>query len=342
MVTKKRILIAEGDAALLQSATDHFRNAGWDLVVARDASNALTTAKGTRPDVIVINSSLPGGGMMALTRLKSNINTASIPVVTVTAIPEVYQKAGAQKCMPDMTDFEALEQAADGCISSPAPVEQAPRAVLQDETRLAALKNSGMLDTPPNQLLDAITRLAAGLVKVPAALVSMVDADRQFFKSQVGLKAPWSTERQTRLSHSFCQWVVAGNEPLVIGDAREHPVLVHNHAVRDLGVVAYMGVPVEASGQPIGSFCTIDTTPRQWSPDDLQTLRELACVVETFSLPPDAPRTQALGVLAKALGGARWVLEHKARTLQNSELASLWQVVSHLGQRLTVIATAKP
>ena len=103
------------------------------------------------------------------------------------------------------------------------------------------------------------------------ALVSLVDEDRQFFKSEVGLPAPWSERRQTPLSHSFCKHVVANRRPLIVHDAREDPALCTNGAVADLNVIAYLGVPLTTDdGEVIGSFCVIDGCPRAWTDDDLR------------------------------------------------------------------------
>lgn len=333
-----RILIVEGNAALSQSAATYFRDTGWAPFIARDPGQAMATGKDLRPDVIVLNSNLPGGGMQTLTRLKSNIKTANIPVVTITGMPEIYQNAGAHTCTPDMADFDAVKQAALSCLAKPVVVEQPPQVTIQDPARLAALHESGMLDSPPEPMLDAITQLAARLVNVPTALISLVDVDRQFFKSQVGLSAPWATERQTKLSHSFCQWVVSGNEPLLVEDARAHPVLHRNLAVRDLGVISYLGVPMQTSGQPIGSLCVIDSKPHQWSDADLQTLRELACIVETFT-PPLLPKvTHSLDITAKALSAVQSLLNNTRYQLDKQERELLWQSVSRLGRQLTTLA----
>jgi signal transduction histidine kinase len=113
-------------------------------------------------------------------------------------------------------------------------------------------------------------------------LVTLVDRDRQFFKSCVGLPPPWCDLRQTPLTHSFCMHVVATGEPLIIEDARLHPVLQENLAVDELGVVAYAGVPLNASeGEAIGTICVIDTQPHFWTDDDLCVLGELADSVMT-------------------------------------------------------------
>ena len=91
--------------------------------------------------------------------------------------------------------------------------------VLPDAGRLAAVRRLGLLDGPADPALDRLTRLAARLLRAPVALVSLVDADRQFFASSVGLPEPWATARQTPLTHSFCQHVVATGDVLAVDDA---------------------------------------------------------------------------------------------------------------------------
>jgi CheY-like chemotaxis protein len=335
MMAGPRVLIVEGDVVLAQKAATYFRDAGCSPFIAGDAMKAVTAARDLRPDVIVLNCNLPGGGMNALTRFKSSIRTATIPVVTICGMPEVYQNAGAQICTPDMADLNAVKDAVMGCVSKPATVEQAPRATLEDPARLHALNESGMLDSPPEPMLDAITRLAGQLLNAPTSLISLVGIDRQFFKSQLGLKPPWSVERQTKLSHSFCQWVVAGNEALVIDDARTHPVLSSNLAVRDLGVISYIGTPMQTVGQPIGSLCVIDSVPRQWSEGDLQILSRLALVVETFS-PPMLPKTpHSLGITAKALDAIQWFFDSAQIRLDPAGSELMWHITERLGRQLT-------
>jgi PAS domain S-box-containing protein len=154
--------------------------------------------------------------------------------------------------------------------------------LLADPQRLAVLRESGLLDSPADEGFDRLTRLASRILGVPVALVSLVDKDRQFFKSCIGLPEPWASIRETPLSHSFCQYTVMTGEPLVVADAREHPELRYNRAVPDLGVIAYAGIPLlTAAGDALGTFCVIDSTPRQWSESDLDTLRDLAGAAAT-------------------------------------------------------------
>ena len=158
----------------------------------------------------------------------------------------------------------------------------AGHGALGDASRLEALRSTGALDTPAEENFDRLTRLAARLLRAPVALVSLVDADRQFFKSCLGIPEPWQSRRQTPLSHSFCQHVVTSGGPLLIEDARRHPLVKDNPAVTELGVIAYAGIPLRlASGEVLGSFCAVDTAPRRWSADDVDTLTTLAASAAT-------------------------------------------------------------
>jgi GAF domain-containing protein len=143
--------------------------------------------------------------------------------------------------------------------------------------RLRELHRSLLLDSPPEESFDRLTRLTSSVLNVPVALVSLVDSDRQFFKSCLGLPQPWAAQRQTPLSHSFCQHVVESRRPLVISDAREHPRLRDNPAIRDLGVIAYAGAPlITPDGHVLGTLCAIDHEPRHWTSEQIDILSNLA------------------------------------------------------------------
>jgi PAS domain S-box-containing protein len=153
---------------------------------------------------------------------------------------------------------------------------------IADFERLAALERTTLLDSPAEDAFDRLTRLARRVLNVPVAIVSLVDDHRQFFKSADGLPEPWASQRETPLSHSFCQHVVTMSAPLVVEDARLNPLVSSNLAVRDLGVIAYAGMPLILSdGNVLGSFAAIDVVPRKWSEDDLTILRDLAAAAMT-------------------------------------------------------------
>ncbi len=152
--------------------------------------------------------------------------------------------------------------------------------IIKDPARLATLRRLDLLDTPPEEAFDRLTRLASKIIGAPVSLVSLVDADRQFFKSFLGLSGPMATERETPLSHSFCQHVVATNEPLIIDDARKNPLVMDNLAVSELKVIAYLGIPLTLQdGTGLGSFCVIDSKPHTWTPQEIEIMRELAMSV---------------------------------------------------------------
>lgn len=159
---------------------------------------------------------------------------------------------------------------------------RARAAAHDDPRRLEALRATRLLDSPPDPAFDRLTELVRRVLAVPVALISLVDEDRQFFKSQAGLPEPWATRRQTPLSHSFCQYPVRSGEPLIVPDAREHPGLRDNPAVADLGIVAYAGVPlITDDGFALGSLCAIDSQPRFWTAEQVALLTDLAQLTVT-------------------------------------------------------------
>lgn len=124
---------------------------------------------------------------------------------------------------------------------------------------------------------DRYARLVRHSLRVPVALVSIVEAERQVFPGAEGLPEAYQRARQTPLSHSFCQHVVADSEPLVVPDAREDPRLRDNLAIEDLDVLAYAGWPLrDHNGRVIGSLCAIDSEPRDWTEQEVRMLEDLA------------------------------------------------------------------
>ena len=167
-------------------------------------------------------------------------------------------------------------------MNSVSPSIKDVTTLLREPDRLKALNQLELLDTPADEAFDRLTQLASKILDTPVSLVSLVDADRQFFKSFFGLSEPWASKRETPLSHSFCQYVVATNQPLIVTDARHDPVLKDNLAVSELFVISYLGMPLTlTNGVTIGSFCVIDNVPRVWEKREIEIVRELAQSVMT-------------------------------------------------------------
>jgi hypothetical protein len=176
---------------------------------------------------------------------------------------------------------------------------------LAEPSRLAALRDAALLDSPPEEPFDRLARLAARVVNAPVALVSAVDRDRQFFKSCLGLPEPWATRRETPLSHSFCQHVVAAREPVIVSDARKDERLLDNLAIRDLGVIAYLGVPlITRGGHAVGTLCVIDHEPRIWTNDEISLVKDVAAAVVTeITVRADRPSTASSAATMQPNGG---------------------------------------
>lgn len=147
-------------------------------------------------------------------------------------------------------------------------------AEITDPARLRALYATGLLDSDPEEAYDRITRAAAAALDAPAAALTLVDVDRQFFKSSVGMDGD---ERQTPLQRSVCQYPVANGAALLLEDARTDPVFRNHPAVRDGTVVAYLGIPlIDKNDHAIGTLCVFDDKPRLWGTGHMQILSDLA------------------------------------------------------------------
>ncbi|TYC57047.1 GAF domain-containing protein [Marinobacter sp. BW6] len=143
--------------------------------------------------------------------------------------------------------------------------------------RLSALDELALLDTAPEERFDRLTRLAARSLSVPIALVSLVDSNRQWFKSRHGLDAP-----ETARDISFCGHAILREETLVIENALNDERFHDNPLVTgDPSIRFYAGAPLhDRHGHRVGTLCIIDRKPRSLTEEDQATLRDLADLVE--------------------------------------------------------------
>lgn len=149
---------------------------------------------------------------------------------------------------------------------------------VSDPERLAALNRTGLLDSPPDDAFDQIVRLAAEITGAPIGLLSLVDEDRQFFKSMVNTgtsKLP--PGRETPLPLSLCRHAVDQAAPLILEDIKSHDFFGSHPAIRELGIAAYAGMPINLDeGHVIGTLCVIDSVPHPWTSEQIESLRSLA------------------------------------------------------------------
>lgn len=147
--------------------------------------------------------------------------------------------------------------------------------------RLAELRDIGILDTDPDARFDALVRVAAQFYDVPIALVSLVDADRQWFKARHGLAV-----QETPRAQSFCAHaILAPDEVMVVDDAARDPRFVDNPLVTGTpGIRFYAGAPIcsPTNGQPLGTLCIIDRRPRHLTEGERKRLKDLALGVASL------------------------------------------------------------
>jgi phosphoserine phosphatase RsbU/P len=156
----------------------------------------------------------------------------------------------------------------------------APELVIdpqQESLRIDELRSLKLLDSAPEHRFDRITRLAAEFFRVPVAYVAFLDDHRQWLKSHVGF-----CHTETSRDLTFCQYTIHRNEPLVIPDARIHPIgRNHPAVVGEPHLRFYAGVPVSGpNGRKIGTFCLVDMKPREFGEADVTSLIAFANLVE--------------------------------------------------------------
>jgi len=169
-----------------------------------------------------------------------------------------------------------------------------------DETlRLQSLHALKVLDTEPEERFDRFTRLACKIFDVPIALVSLIDRERQWFKSRYGIDVT-ETPREV----SFCGHAIADDDVLVVSDVlgderfRENPLVLAAPNIR-----FYAGCPLRsASGERLGTLCLIDQRPRPFSAQNVDTLRELAHMVEAELLSATLATTDELTRISNRRG----------------------------------------
>jgi diguanylate cyclase (GGDEF)-like protein len=150
---------------------------------------------------------------------------------------------------------------------------QPPAKPRDERTRLETLRSLKLLDTSPSERFDRLTRIARRMFGVPVSLVSLIDDNRQWFKSRQGLDAT-----ETPRDISFCGHAILGDDIFIVPDATKDNRFIDNPLVTDEpNIRFYAGVPLRVSnGSKIGTLCIIDEQPREFSEEDLELLRDLA------------------------------------------------------------------
>jgi GAF domain-containing protein len=184
--------------------------------------------------------------------------------------------------------------------------------------------------------LDRIAAMACRLLRTPVVIVNLVGADRQRFVGCGGPDEAAMPAREMPLTHGFCPFALGAETAFAFADAQADPELAANPVVRQLGVMAYVGVPLRAAGgEPVGTLCAIDYAPHPWSDDDIAVLTDLAAsavaelqlLAASRQVARQQSRVAALAELSAALGPAGTpedVIDQLAPVVDRMDASAVW------------------
>lgn len=278
------VLIAVDDPALRDGLLEAARADDLALHAPPVGAEVLGMIEAARPSLLLLGRRFDGrDGLDVCRAIRKSAawHVRNLPIVIVAADDtEADHVAGSEAGVTDwlVAPFSplyartrirawALRQACRW-LRAPRPPDEA--------ARLRALRGADLLDSPAEERFDRITRLARRVFDVPIALVSLVDAERQWFKSRQGLDVP-----ETPREMSFCAHAIHDDRVFLIPDALTDPRFADNPAVTgDLRVRFYAGRPVHIDGRRVGTLCLVDQRPRELRDDDVRVLDDLAALVE--------------------------------------------------------------
>ena len=278
------VLVALDEPQLRERLMEAVMADGLKLTTAADSDAVLRPPPTASPSLLMLGHRLGGRDGLELVRaVRKGVEAydKDVPIVLVAASEaEADREAGAEAGITDwlVAPFSmlyartrvrawALRQACRW-IAAAAPADEAER--------LRALRERGILDTPAEERFDRLTRLARRVLDVPAAMVTMIDAERQWFKSTSGFEVT-----ETPRDLAFCAYTIQQDEMFIVPDALADPRFADNPVVADGPRLRfYAGRPVHVEGRRVGTLCVVDSRPRQLNDDDKRALDDLAALVE--------------------------------------------------------------
>ena len=235
------------------------------------------------PESVCI-SVVPPSGMTLARNVNDALRNRLVSVKTLVGIwdPSLKRENATQRLRASGATEVAVSmaEAMSALVKMTAPIAEKMMAApipSNEEARMAELEGLNLLDTPPEENFDHITARLTRVFKVPIALVTLVDKDRQWFKSHKGLPEDLEESRSTPRDVSLCGHVVANDHMLVVRDLARDPRFANNPFVKQRGFRFYAGVPLHGpNGLAIGTLCIIDTKPREFSAQEQELLKAIA------------------------------------------------------------------
>ena len=235
---------------------------------ASTEEQAVEIILASRPDAVLLDLSLsPGSGMRVLERIRQAGSGTRVLILTNNA-----EHALRQACeILGISGFYDKTTEARQCLEH--LFSWLPPLPENEETRLRTLQSMRLLDTPADEIFDNLTRLAQNIADTPMALISLIDKDRQWFLSHIGLE-----DQETSRSVAFCAYAIMENQLMEVPNAltddrfRDNPLVVGAPHLR-----FYAGIPlVLPSGRALGTLCVLDTKARQLTLNQRHALTTLA------------------------------------------------------------------
>ncbi len=331
------ILVIEDDEWVRLIATRAMRRAGYTVLDACDGASALLVSEGHAGtiDLVLCDAIMPGlspgAVVQQISRARPNLRAVFMSGYSSDVVARHGLDAGAVAFLgKPFTPHQLLT-----CVrvqldlqrSAPEPTPS-ETDVIARPARLAALRATGLLDSPREEAFDRLTRLATRFLNVPAAFISLVDERRDFYLSASGFGEPLASARELN-GVTFCHYTIRSAAPLVIPDTAGDPLYRTVPTVTSPGVAAYVGIPMVVHGEAIGAMCVIDSAPHSWSAADVQVLSDLAAVALDCIELRAATRSQADARVAIGHANAQLLLAKNAAEQANRAKAEFLANVSH-------------
>lgn len=271
------VLLVGQDLRYVAPLAEGLQARGHNVSTHTQEAGALAAILRAQPDLLVVETDRPrSSAQELLQKLKRNPRLATLPVILLAPHLDAAQarartvQLGAQGFVAGGGELEPAVQQIEELL-----LRKRPLLPADEGSRLEALHKMQVLDTGPETAFDELVRAASLVCGTPIALVSLVDAERQWFKARHGLDGT-----QTDRDVAFCAHAIHGTDILEVPDAVADPRFAENPLVRGRpNVRFYAGAPLRtASGHAVGTLCVIDQTPRELTPQQRAILTSLSRV----------------------------------------------------------------